>query len=328
MDSSYLGQIKRALGFEEKLHATLVAITREHGKANFTYKHTETGKLWRTTLVKLEKYGHNKFSKLSKVKGSEEVPMETKGELMGSLKTREEVLVDFVATHGDRYDYTNVIYVNSKTKVEIICEKHGSFWQRPPAHKVGKGCSVCVGQGKRTLQQVLAKFVEVHLDKYDYSLVSYVNEATKVRIICQEHGEFTQSPNKHKMGRGCPKCGIQSMVACRESTGWGYTEWEVAGNTSKVFDSFKVYIIECWNDNERFIKIGKTFRSVFDRFSKPRDMPYNYKILKVIEGDAREISELEIALHRLNKEYSCEVTQKFSGSTECFSELKEETFCR
>lgn len=30
--------------------------------------------------------------------------------------------------HKDKYDYSKVDYVNSKTKVCIICPKHGEFW--------------------------------------------------------------------------------------------------------------------------------------------------------------------------------------------------------
>ena len=46
----------------------------------------------------------------------------------------------------------------------------------------------------------------IHHNKYDYSKVEYINSSTKVCIICPEHGEFWQSPNKHMSGRGCPKC--------------------------------------------------------------------------------------------------------------------------
>jgi tRNA1(Val) A37 N6-methylase TrmN6 len=46
----------------------------------------------------------------------------------------------------------------------------------------------------------------VHGDKYDYSKVEYVNTKTHVIIICPEHGEFLQKPEKHMIGRGCPKC--------------------------------------------------------------------------------------------------------------------------
>lgn len=42
--------------------------------------------------------------------------------------------------------------------------------------------------------------------KYDYSNVDYINNHTKVRIICPKHGEFLQTPNSHLSGKGCPKC--------------------------------------------------------------------------------------------------------------------------
>lgn len=45
--------------------------------------------------------------------------------------------------HGDFYDYSNVDYKGSKEKVEIVCPKHGSFWQRADAHLEGKGCPQC-----------------------------------------------------------------------------------------------------------------------------------------------------------------------------------------
>jgi hypothetical protein len=44
----------------------------------------------------------------------------------------------------------------------------------------------------------------VHFYKYDYSLVEYINNKTKVKIICKEHGIFEQTPGNHKSGHGCP----------------------------------------------------------------------------------------------------------------------------
>lgn len=46
-----------------------------------------------------------------------------------------------------------------------------------------------------------------HENKYDYSLVSYKNNKTKVIIICPIHGEFLQAPDKHLDGNECPACG-------------------------------------------------------------------------------------------------------------------------
>lgn len=45
--------------------------------------------------------------------------------------------------HNDKYDYSNVVYVNSRTKVKIICSKHGEFEQLPSSHLQGNGCPKC-----------------------------------------------------------------------------------------------------------------------------------------------------------------------------------------
>lgn len=45
--------------------------------------------------------------------------------------------------HNKKYDYTNVEYVNTSTKVNIVCPKHGSFMQTPKSHLEGHGCSAC-----------------------------------------------------------------------------------------------------------------------------------------------------------------------------------------
>ncbi|MCQ2069413.1 MAG: hypothetical protein MJY68_10065 [Bacteroidaceae bacterium] len=61
---------------------------------------------------------------------------------MAKLST-EEFIQKAKAVHGDRYDYSKVEYVNSSTKVCIICKKHGEFWQIPFSHLKGHGCVKC-----------------------------------------------------------------------------------------------------------------------------------------------------------------------------------------
>ncbi len=58
--------------------------------------------------------------------------------------------------------------------------------------------------------QVLARFNEIHGDKYDYSRVNYVNARTKVEIRCKEHDVwFQQSVTHHERKRNkCFKCQI------------------------------------------------------------------------------------------------------------------------
>ena len=122
--------------------------------------------------------------------------------------------------YGNKYDYSKAQYVDAKTKVCIICPKHGEFWVTPNNHLARKGCYHCgreVSAKKQSLstQQFIDKAREVHGDKYDYSKVSYTNNHTEVCIICKEHGEFWQKPNHHLRGQGCPKCSeskLETMV--------------------------------------------------------------------------------------------------------------------
>ena len=119
--------------------------------------------------------------------------------------------------HGDKYDYSKVIYINNSTKVCIICPKHGEFWQTPNDHLDGHGCKWCKNEIvskklKSSKEDFIKKAKQVHGDKYDYSSVEYVNNETKVCIVCPKHGEFWQTPHSHLMGRGCKKCGLEERV--------------------------------------------------------------------------------------------------------------------
>ena len=113
--------------------------------------------------------------------------------------------------HGDMYDYSHVKYVNSETKVKIICSEHGIFLQQPNNHLCGKGCKFCDNKKKSlTTEQFIEKAKQVHLNEYQYSLVDYKNSYTNVNIICEKHGIFKQRAQSHLDGSGCPQCKIKS----------------------------------------------------------------------------------------------------------------------
>lgn len=59
---------------------------------------------------------------------------------------------------------------------------------------------------KLTLAQFIVRATLVHNDKYDYSLVMYVDYGTKIKIICPIHAIFEQTPRKHLCGSGCRFC--------------------------------------------------------------------------------------------------------------------------
>ena len=144
-------------------------------------------------------------------------------------------------------------YVNAKTKVCIICPKHGhgEFWQNPSNHLQGKGCPKCGhiasnDSHRLLLSDFIKKAREVHGDKYDYSDTEYVGCKTKVCISCPEHGEFWQSPDVHTQGKGCPKCSGHYIPTTEE---WIASAREVHGNkydyhkVEYVSNSTKVCII-------------------------------------------------------------------------------------
>ena len=58
-------------------------------------------------------------------------------------KTTEQFIADARKIHGDKYDYSKVVYIHSLKKVCIICPKHGEFWQIPSAHLQKEGCKRC-----------------------------------------------------------------------------------------------------------------------------------------------------------------------------------------
>lgn len=121
-------------------------------------------------------------------------------------KNTEEFIKESKLIHKDRYDYSRVNYVNGKVPVELFCNVCKNWiFQAPKFNCKGCGCPCCAGVNKTT-EHLNQQFKEVHGDKYDYSLVNYVNAKTKVSIICKKHGVFKQSPNSHIWGNGCPKC--------------------------------------------------------------------------------------------------------------------------
>jgi hypothetical protein len=71
---------------------------------------------------------------------------------------------------------------------------------------------------KKSQQQTIMDFEKIHGKKYDYSLVKYESATTKVNIICKTHGLFSITPNSHKNGSGCYKCGRMKVQTSRRLT--------------------------------------------------------------------------------------------------------------
>jgi very-short-patch-repair endonuclease len=122
-------------------------------------------------------------------------------------KLKVKFLEKVIKKHGNKYDYSLVMYEKSRIKIKIICTKHGIFEQEPANHIRGQGCPKCSGSKKHTKEEFINKANEIHKNKYDYSLVEYKNNKSKIKIICPEHGEFEARPDNHiNKKSGCSKC--------------------------------------------------------------------------------------------------------------------------
>lgn len=131
--------------------------------------------------------------------------------------------------HGDLYVYEKSVYVKSIEKLIVTCSRHGDYLLRPHNHLQGQGCRLCgnekafaVTKSTNEKRRLLAerdfinKANEVHNHKYMYKEARYYKNSINVKITCQKHGVFLQSPSTHLRGSGCPVCGKKNPEASNE----------------------------------------------------------------------------------------------------------------
>lgn len=224
--------------------------------------------------------------------------------------------------------FDKIVYVSPKEKVLYKCPIHGEKLTYPYNLLKGCGCKNCSLQKPIiSKEKWLDRFKDCVCENisYDKILDSFKAEQ-HITFVCDIHGEFEQTPLKH-LKSCCPKCGFDRTrnYHIDNPIGWNFSNWQKGAERSKNFDSFKVYIIRCWNEEEEFYKIGKTFTTLKTRFRKSlkSKMPYNYEIVKVFESktDGLYISKLEKELQKNNKLNKYLPRLVFEGMFECFSKI-------
>lgn len=115
-----------------------------------------------------------------------------------------------VKVHGSNYDYSLVNYEKHYITVTIVCPNHGPFRCTPTIHLEGKGCATC-----QNFEAFVQKARSLHGDKFQYDKSTYIRSKSKMRIVCQKHGEFWQAPGEHSRIRGkgcshCPECNLDN----------------------------------------------------------------------------------------------------------------------
>lgn len=276
--------------------------------------------------------------------------------------TQEQWVEEATKTHNGFYDYSLVEYIKGSLKVKIICPKHGEFEQEAQNHKSGAGCYDCRNENHRQTQgDFIRKSVEVHGNKYDYSLVEYVLSALPVKIICPEHGVFEQVCIQHTTGRGCSKCSGQyrrntdDFIKEAKSVHGNRYDYSLVDFTKlkdrvriicRVHGEFaqraychlrgyncprcprnnnaptSVYILSNGADVKVGISNNIERRHYILRLSQPFDSEL---VCAFTLKDYHEASLVESAVHRELKEYNCGYSG-FDGATEWFNCVKDVAF--
>lgn len=119
----------------------------------FSYKKTELIKTKDKVIITCNKHGDFSIVPKNHFAGNG-----------GCLKCHKFSKEDFIekarTVHGDKYNYDNSIYVNSKKPLQINCFKHGAFWQQPNGHvSSGSGCHRCIeSSGEKEVELILKEY--------------------------------------------------------------------------------------------------------------------------------------------------------------------------
>lgn len=121
-----------------------------------------------------------------------------------------------IKIHNGKYDYSKLIYIDSKSDICVICNIHGEFMQNANNHLCGSGCDKCAFEYRGLLlrltsQEFIEKANRIHNNKYDYTKIEYHTTQSLLTIICHEHGEFQQKAGAHLNGYGCTPCGYRDL---------------------------------------------------------------------------------------------------------------------
>lgn len=121
-------------------------------------------------------------------------------------KTLAKFIEQSIAVHGNKYNYKLVVYIDTRTKVEIICQTHGVFEQGPAEHIKGVGCPDCAADRRsKTNNQFFVEARMEHGEYYSYGKTVYKRRNQPVIITCPVHDDFIQTPEEH-LKKGCEKC--------------------------------------------------------------------------------------------------------------------------
>ena len=129
-----------------------------------------------------------------------------------------ELILKFIEVHGNKYDYSHVIYKNMRTKIIIECPIHGLFEQCPTHHLRGSGCRKCANQiinvnnGKSFTQQEFIEIVsQKEIPNISFEKSVYQGKRKDIVVTCSIHGDYITKAEILLKGNGCKKCASEKL---------------------------------------------------------------------------------------------------------------------
>ena len=160
-----------------------------------------------------------------------------------SDETRSERRAEYIKScqkiHGNKYDYSKLIFTSVNRKGKIFCKKHGKFFtQNLTSHKSGAGCFDCfreaIGDQFRMSQpEFIKRCTKIHKGKFSYDSVKYKNMDSFVAVNCNHCGHtFKKNPQFYlKSSATCPSCRF-----------FGKPIYQIDRNTGKIIRKFCSHI--------------------------------------------------------------------------------------
>lgn len=171
-----------------------------------------------------------------------------------------------IAHNGERYCYKKTIYKSYRDKLTVTCKEHGDIDVFPSTHlKVNGGCKGCNSENNPvalTKEDFISRSLSVHGSTYDYELVECRGVHTLVKIVCQKHGVFLQTPNSHMAGRGCNDCAHEIRPRKR------ITLSEFVKRSNKMHNSKYDYSLVDYVNTRTSVKIICGDHGVFEQIPK------------------------------------------------------------
>lgn len=208
-----------------------------------------------------------------------------------------------IAHKGKGYIYSETNYKGSNTKVCVVCPKHGRFYVTPNNHLKGRGCPKCgrersAASNLSSTDEFIEKARQKHNGKYDYSNVKYVNNHTKICIVCPRHGEFWQFPYIHLQRHGCPECAKERRSEKLSSHNECFVLKAQSIHKAEKYDYSNVNYINARTPVSIICPVHGVFRQI------PRDHLQGHGCPKCNRSNLERKTEMFLSQHKIR--YECQ----------------------